>query len=105
MLYFNLLTSQTFSHIFCNFPLHAMPPKLLFQIPVHFCASWVDRELRMVCFLKQPALQCWISRNTKSILVPQTTITTHMEFAYLNLLHLLPNLHNSASVSWPTLIS
>ena len=62
-----------------DFTLHAMPPKFLLEILVHFGPSRVNGVEGLVCLLHDELFQVIVRRNTDTALVPQDTFGVNGE--------------------------
>jgi hypothetical protein len=61
---FHSLTSVTLCNILGNFPLHPGPPKILFEVLIHFATTWMNREFGKMCFIKNLLSESVIFRMT-----------------------------------------
>src|SRR4051812_42142666 len=77
------LTYFTLGDIASDFSLHLMPPKLLFQILIHLCSSWVDRIKSIMSFLQNNFFQFRICWYTKASFVPQNSFFVFGESGYV----------------------
>jgi hypothetical protein len=51
-------------------PLHTVPPKMLLQVLVHFCASGMNRVRGIMGLLQDGLLQLLDARETQAAIIP-----------------------------------
>ena len=98
------LICTTFVNMFGGLSPRIIPSKYLLQVSIHFYASWMNRTLKIMCFLQNIIFEVLLL-NTSSSIKYKNPLIIKTKSTSLWFFYVFFDLSVSSSLLWPCLIS